>query len=134
MDQDNTKDGVGHFTQDMEFSLLCRKNQEPDLPLSKDPKIGITSNVLLEVKLMRLTLNDVDNKIIHDGISNLPKQTTEIPAASSQKSPVKVTPSETSVKTSPQRHLPGLLKRISKSQKKKPSRSAPSLGDITNQL
>ncbi len=70
MGQDNTHDGVGLFTQDMDLSLLCQKDQTSDLPLSKDPKIVITTNAQLRVKwnscVMCHTLNEDENKYVDE--------------------------------------------------------------------
>ena len=66
MEQDNTPDGVARFTQDMELSFLCQKDQTLDLPLSKDPKIEGSMDVFLEVKLMCRTLNEDENKYVDE--------------------------------------------------------------------
>ena len=52
MEHHTTHDDVGRFTQDIQLSLQCQKDQTPDLPLSKDPNITITTDVEIQVKLM----------------------------------------------------------------------------------
>jgi ribosomal protein L12E/L44/L45/RPP1/RPP2 len=130
MAQDITEDGVGRFTQNMEFSLLCRKDQEPDLPLCEDPKIVDAVNVQLQVELMRLTLTPVEQKMVDEARAKLPKETDKLSAASSQKSAAKGTPAASTKKGSSTTQSP--KKSISKSTRTPPQQRAPVLTDVTN--
>jgi len=93
MSQDATTHDIGRFTQDVELSLLCQKNQTDDLPLSTDPNLATTVNVQLQVKIMCATLKNID-----DERDMLAKLKDKLPATSSQKRAAKVAPAKVAKK------------------------------------
>ena len=70
MGQNNTHDGVGLLSLHTGHGLVFVVSKGPDLPLSKDPKIVITTNAQLRVKwnscVMCHTLNEDENKYVDE--------------------------------------------------------------------